>query len=237
MFMRMNGNLKWCQNKKMNAHLPENNQLKTLTDFSPAVATALMTSSAWTKAAIVREPKERVLSAFLDKAVKESLYIQVCCNKLQDEDEKKRCIDNEENFESFLYFVTTYKEECRDVHWEPQVEKIDAKWWPYIDFIGHQNDLLNDSKKLLSSLTSITDMDDGRSAWERYGSSGWGVEKKGCENRSHFFLEENSSNHKIETGKHLREWYTPEAERLVEENWAVEWQQERVRFPRVKLFD
>lgn len=54
MFMRMNGNLKWCQNKKMNAHLPENNQLKTLTDFSPAVATALMTSSAWTKAAIVR---------------------------------------------------------------------------------------------------------------------------------------------------------------------------------------
>ena len=169
--------------------------------------------------------------------MKESLYVKVCCNELSDEDEKRKCIENEDSFESFLYFVTTYKEECWDVHWEPQVNKIDAKWWPYIDFIGYQHNLLGDSKTLLSSLTSIKDEEDGRSAWERYGSRGWGVEKKGCENRTHYFLEENSSNHKIETGQHLLEWYTAETEKIVEEGWAVEWEQERIRFPKVKLFD
>jgi hypothetical protein len=30
--------------------------------------------------------------------------------------------------------------------------------------------------------------------------------------------------------------YTAELEKLVEEKWAIEWQQERVNFPKVKLF-
>ena len=183
------------------------------------------------------EPKERVLSAFLDKAYKESYYIQKCCDKLPDEDEKQKCIDNEESFESFLYFVTTYKKECFDVHWEAQVEKIDQKWWSYIDFIGYQNNLLDDSQQLLRRLTSLKDDVEGRSAWDRYGISGWGNTNEGCEKRTHFFLEENSSTHKLQTGDHLLEWYTPKTEKIVEKYWAVEWQQEMIEFPELKLFD
>ena len=182
------------------------------------------------------EPKERVLSAFLDKAYKESYYVKKCCENIPDKNEKQKCIDNEKDFSSFLYFVTTYKKECFDVHWEAQVEKIDEKWWPYLDFIGYQSNLLEDSQKLLRSLTSLSDEVEGRSAWDRYGASGWGNTNDGCENRTHFFLEENSSTHKLQTGDHLLEWYTPETEKIVEENWASEWQQEMVKFPELKLF-
>jgi hypothetical protein len=49
-------------------------------------------------------------------------------------------------------------------------------------------------------------------------------------------LEENTAPHKRDTGSHLLEWYTAKLEKLVEEKWAIEWQQERVKFPEIKLF-
>ena len=244
MFMRMNGNKNWCKIRNFNAHDPELNKIHVLSDYPTEVATAMLTSPKWTRAAIVREPKERVLSAFLDKAVKENAgnsekggyYIAKCCNNIPNEKDKKQCIENDQDFKSFLTFVTKYPKECFDVHWEPQLAKIDSKWWPYIDFIGYQNNLVSDAKTLLKTLTSTKDSVVGRTAWERYGASGWGNDNDLCEKRPHGFLEENSSTHKLETGNHLMEWYTPETEKMVEKAWAIEWQQEKVQFPKVVLF-
>ena len=137
MFMRINGNKNWCKVRNFNLHGRKQNEIKVLHDFEPEVATAMMTSPVWTKAAIFREPKERVLSAFLDKAVKEDYYVRKCCKNLPTDKLQQQCINNEEKFESFLYFVTEYPDECFDIHWEPQIAKIDAKWWPYIDVIGY----------------------------------------------------------------------------------------------------
>lgn len=235
MFMRVNGNKNWCLIRGFNAHDPKKNQIKVLNDYEPEIATAMMTSPLWTRAAIVREPKERVLSAFLDKAVKEDYYVKHCCKKLPSEEEKEKCIKNEKNFESFLHYVTTYTEECFDVHWQPQLAKIDKKWWPFINLIGHQNNLQHDAKMILQHLTSARDEVEGRTAWDRYGKTGWGNSDE-CENRTHAFLEENSSTHKLDTGSHLMEWYTPKAEKMVEEHWAIEWSEENVQFPKVELF-
>ena len=236
MFMRMNGNPSWCLIRGFNAHDPKLNMIKMLQDYDPEVATAMMTSPAWTKAAILREPKERVLSAFLDKAFKEGYYIKHCCENLPNDKLKKQCIDNEKKFDSFIHFVTEYPVECFDVHWEPQLEKIDSKWWPYIDVIGYQSNLLHDSQHILKTLYSNRDEVEGRSAWDRYGVTGWGMSNE-CENRTHSFLEENTSTHKLDTGSHLLEWYTAETEKVVEEKWSVEWQQEKVKFPEIKLFE
>ena len=235
MFMRINGNKNWCKVRNFNAHDPNKNEIKVLHDFEPEVATAMMTSPVWTKAAIFREPKERVLSAFLDKAVNTDHYVRKCCKNLPTDKLQQQCINNEEKFESFLYFVTEYPDECFDIHWEPQIAKIDAKWWPYIDVIGYQHNLLNDSKNILSQLTSTRD-ESGKSAWERYGVTGWGDSGDECENRTHSFLEENSSAHNLDTGSHLLEWYTPETENLVEEKWALEWSIDKVKFPKLELF-
>ncbi len=234
MFMRINGNPSWCKIRHFNAHDPEQNLIKTLHDFDPEVATAMMTSPAWTRAAIFREPKERVLSAFLDKAVKEDYYVRRCCNRLPTADLKEQCADEEESFESFLHFVTEYPEECYDVHWEPQIAKIDSKWWDYIDVIGYQHNLLHDSKAILSQLTSARD-ESGQSAWERYGITGWGSSDQ-CEKRPKSFLQENTSAHNLNTGSKMLKWYTEETEALVEEKWAIEWSQDKVKFPDVKLY-
>lgn len=244
MFMRMNGNKNWCKIRNFNAHDPELNKISILSDYSTEVATAMLTSPKWTRAAIVREPKERVLSAFLDKAVKEhtgnsekgGYYVTKCCNKIPDEEDKKECLKNDQDFKSFLTFVTKYPEECFDVHWEAQLAKIDTKWWPYIDFIGYQNNLLEDSKALLKTLTSTKDPVEGRSAWERYGATGWGNDNDLCEKRPNAFLQENTSTHKLDSGSQLMDWYTAETEKMVEENWAIEWQQEKVKFPKLSLF-
>jgi len=236
MFMRMNGNPNWCKTSNFNAHDPKLNKIKTLRDYEPEIATAMMTSPKWKRAAIVREPKERVLSSFLDKAVKGDYYVKKCCNNLPTDALKEECKEKEEDFSSFLHFVTEYPKECFDVHWEPQALKIDDKWWPYINWIGHQENLLHDSKEILKQLTSDRDEEKNRSALERYGISGWGAEQ-GCEDRPHGFLEENTSMHKLETGKKLLEWYTVETEKTVEEKWAVEWRQENANFTTIKLFE
>jgi len=245
MFMRMNGNENWCKIRDFNAHDPELNKIQILSDFPTEIATAMMTSPSWTRAAIVREPKERVLSAFLDKAVKEhtgnsakgGYYVKKCCRKIPDEEDKQKCMDNDQDFKSFLHFVTKYPRECFDVHWEAQIAKIDDKWWPYIDAIGYQNNLTSDAQTLLKSLTSTRDPVPNRSAWERYGSTGWGNDNELCENRPNSFLVENTSTHKLETGNQLHQWYTQETEKMVEKHWNIEWEQEKVIFPEVKLFD
>ena len=206
------------------------------------VATAMMTSPVWTRATIVREPKERILSAFLDKAVKEhsgnsekgGYYIKKCCERIPDESDKQRCKERDQEFKSFLFFITKYQKECFDVHWEAQVAKIDSKWWPYIDFVGHQENLVNDAKALLSGLTST--MFPSQNAWERYGTRGWGNDNDLCEKRPNAFLEENSSSHKLDTGSHLMEWYTPKTEKMVEGYLSAEWEQKKANFRHVTLF-
>ena len=236
MFMRINGNPNWCKTRNFKVHDPEQNLIKTLHDYEPEVATAMMTSPAWTRAAIFREPKERVLSAFLDKAINEKdYYVRHCCNFLPTADLKEQCADEEESFESFLYFVTEYPEECYDVHWEPQIAKMDSKWWDYIDVIGYQHNLLHDSKAILSQLTSARD-ESGQSAWERYGITGWGSSDSQCEKRPNSFLQENTSGHNLNAGSKMMKWYTAETEALVEEKWAIEWSQDKVKFPEVKLY-
>lgn len=236
MFMRINRNINWCVTRGFNAHDPKKNMIKVLNDYPPEIATAMMTSPVWTKAAILREPKERVLSAFLDKAVKEDYYVRHCCEKLPDEKEQDKCKKNEEKFDSFLHYVTEYPKECFDVHWEPQIVKIDSKWWPYIDIIGYQDDLQNDAQKILKHLTSTRDDVAGRTAWDRYGVTGWGASDE-CEQRTSSFLEENTSAHKLDAGSQLMDWYTAETEKIVEEKWDVEWTQEKVKFKKVKLFN
>lgn len=237
MLMRMTGNPMWCKSRRpvgYNAFLWKNNKISRLRDFNLANATAMMTSPVWTRAAIFREPKARVLSAFLDKAVRNKSYVAFCCNKLPEEELKGQCIKHQTNFTSFLYFVTEYQE-CSNPHWAPQLGRIDTKWWPYIDVTGYHHNLYNDSKKILSRVTSP----DGKSAWDKYGATGWKSsqpEKGKCEMRLHSFLKENTSGHQNVADSKLEKWYTPELERLVEDKFAIEWSNSKVNFPEIKLF-
>jgi len=232
MFMRMTENPHWC-NEDINVHYPEINHVPYLSQYSIEEATAMMISPEWTKAVFVREPKERVLSAFLDKAVYEKSFFKTkCCRNLKDDHAKQDCIRDMTSFPSFLHYVTNYPTECWNPHWEAQTSKIDSKWWPYFNFIGYHHNLQQDAKRLLSQLISSRD---GMNAWDKLGSTGWG-EGDGCENRSGAFLQTNTATHQQKSGEKMKQYYEAETETLVEKYWEKDWTQAELQFPPVKLY-
>jgi hypothetical protein len=58
---------------------PELNGLKDMYDYDQKTASEMMTSPNWTRAIFVRDPKDRFLSAYLDKAVNNPTYMQTKC--------------------------------------------------------------------------------------------------------------------------------------------------------------
>jgi hypothetical protein len=70
------------QNPQHLPHNPLRNGLTYLYHYPPDVADAMLTDPTWTRAIFVRDPKERLLSAYLDKAVSERQYMmRKCCPK------------------------------------------------------------------------------------------------------------------------------------------------------------
>lgn len=143
-------------------HQPERNGLKYLYDFTMEEASFMLTSPQYTKAIFVRDPKERLLSAFLDKAMRNNGdYLRSrCCYLLG------QCVPNAlASLEGFMNLTAS----CDDIHWRPQGRRMEPKYWPYVNFVGHLETAQVDAKRLLQSLS------DGKTtAWEEYGASGWG---------------------------------------------------------------
>jgi hypothetical protein len=186
---------------------PQTNNRTTLDKYPIHVAEEMMNSPEWTRAVFLREPKERILSAFLDKFVVNNLFIRKCCKK---KNKQSECQAKREE-KDFWYFLNS---DCKDPHWEPQMTMIDAKWWPHIDFIGLFSSIDVDAKRLLQSLKSSKD---GKSAWEKVGKSGWG------RNGTSGFLQKNSSFHRSGAKDLFAEYYNKDYEAFVEEKWKVEW--------------
>jgi hypothetical protein len=71
-----------------------------------------------------------------------------------------------------------------------------------------------DSERLLESLKSTRD---GKSAWEKVGKSGWGV------NGTSGFLQENGAGHSRGARDLITKYYIKDYEAFVKEKWKVEW--------------
>ena len=136
---------------------PEINGLKYLYHYNRTAASAMMTDPTWTRAIFVRDPKERFLSAYLDKVVQNEDYtIRKCCPYSRACGAKAK-----ESIENFMQLMRI----CTDAHWNPQSKRIlEDKYWPYINYVGHMENLYDDAKTLLERL----------GAWDVYGNSGWG---------------------------------------------------------------
>lgn len=83
LFRRMSGAQRWDSQdfKLILPHNPKYNGLKYLWDFPLEEATEIMTSPEWTRAIFVRDPKQRFLSAFLDKSIGDDGWhvLKSCC--------------------------------------------------------------------------------------------------------------------------------------------------------------
>eukprot|EP01047_Picozoa_sp_COSAG01_P005277 COSAG01_NODE_179_length_22923_cov_25.190535_10_plen_289_part_00 len=148
---RMMGFGDWATGNDDIPHNPAKNGLKYLCDFPLEQAQVMMTSPNWTRAIFLREPHERFLSAYLDKAVHHPKYVKHHCRLRA-------------SVLSLPLFVKVSKK-CKDPHWAPQLKRVDAKWWPYIDFISDR--LHPDAVHAMLSA----------GAWKAYGESGWGTSR------------------------------------------------------------
>jgi hypothetical protein len=156
LFLRMMGDTNW---RRWDVHDPAKNGLKYLHDYSIRKASYMLASDKWKKAIFVRDPMDRILSAYLDKALSKnaSYIIHKCCPK------KQKCGPIvQSSFTLFLHAVHL----CPDSHWEPQIHRMEGRYWPLIDFVGHLETAAVNAKALLMEL--------GSNVWENFGASGWG---------------------------------------------------------------
>ena len=217
LFRRMMGYDDWLsQNYKMwLPHNPETNGLKYLYDYTTEEASEMMTSLEWTRAMMVREPKQRFLSAFLDKSVSNDHQhiISKCCKD-------KSCVEDAQTIEGFLKLVGT----CHDDHWRPQHLRVDFKYWPYIDMVGHVENATAFSKDLLQRI----------GAWDEYGASGWGEDGNAT-----IFQSKGTSGagvHATWAQWKVWKWYTPESELKVEEFYRGDYENPVLNFTHYECF-
>lgn len=202
LFRRMEGYDDW-KSGKINVHNPKVNGLRYLNQYSLKNATRILNDPSYTKAVFVRDPKDRFLSAYLEKGLKENgHHVQVkCCPS-----DSNRCWP--ESNRSFAHFFDVTRT-CSDTHWNPMHERLEAKFLPLIDFIGSMDHLQEDAKQILQRI----------GAWEEYGASGWGVD--GTER---IFESKSSVNHATsgnskDAWERMKRYYTPELERAVQERF------------------
>jgi hypothetical protein len=210
LFRRMMNYSDW---HSMSPHDPDSNGLRYLGHYNSSQQTEFMTSPNWTRAIFVREPMERLLSGFLDKAYGPERYIlRHCCLKPNVTSQlhhnnsvyKHQCrvlnrlrlngmLPTPHDF-PFQTFVEAFLVQCKDPHWTLQSDRITPRNWKYINFVGHFDSLEEDARSLLERI----------GAWQEYGATGWGVHG----NLS--FFQRNIARHSTSAKSHQEEFYTPQ---------------------------
>lgn len=230
-FTRLQGNQAWCGPQ---VHVDEVNQVKKLSDYSTKRAEHMMTDPTWTKAIFVRNPKTRVLSGFLDKAISHSqVFAGKYCKAYENNGgDLKYCQEHHEEFDFFVHNITTLSSE--NVHWRPIYTRVDEKWWPYMTYIANMENLSEDATNFLTSIKSKVD---GVSAWDRIGKSGWSDNERDCNTMgTRAFLEKKDTKHKTNAEDKLREYYTPELEKAVEKQYWEDYNNPYFKFSPMKLY-
>ena len=150
-------------------HAPTRNGLTYLYDYPPRLADRIMTDPSWTRAIFVREPKERLLSAFLDKGRKNHYIQRHCCPREDKEDVVLFTLldcgnirkhygpltkNEDEAILSLADFAEHVYHECSDPHWNPQNERVETKYWRLMNFVGKFSNLSVDLEKLLYKINA-----------------------------------------------------------------------------------
>ncbi|CAC5364338.1 CHST9 [Mytilus coruscus] len=116
--------------KNKEVHHPDFNGLTYLITFKDNEITEMMFDDSWTKAVFVREPRERILSSYLEKGL-DNFHMMNNCNR---------------TVKSFIEFLNLGKT-CKDPHWASQVRV--PKYFYKNMMIGKMPDILTFTEKLL----------------------------------------------------------------------------------------
>jgi hypothetical protein len=209
----------WMMHKEPHIpHNPAKNGLTYLYQLPPDKALHVMTAPDWTRAIFVRDPKERALSAYLDKAArKNGSYVhRHCCYS----DKNQTCAKKaSRSFKDFIEVVSTSC--CCDPHWKSQSKRIDAPFWKYINFVGRFESLGEDTKLFLEHLDA-----------SELGVSGWGTH-----GNESIFAEGTGTRHQTSARAKLRRYYEESnIAAMVEDFYASDYAHSLLNFSRNTIF-
>jgi len=213
LFRRMMGYKDWRQTTQGLPHVPDVNGLKYLYHYNISYASQILQDPTWTKAIIVRDPKERFLSAYLDKAVESQLFVDTCCNTQR----KIYCNVAPPPIYEFMSAIQS----CHDSHWDPQSERMEPKYWQYVNFVGHLETVQKDAKRLLKGLR----------VWEHFGATGWGDN-----NLLPIFASEDGTRHARDASSKVTEYIYKELEQEIEEYYDGDYKSPLFNFTDSKKF-
>jgi hypothetical protein len=246
LFRRVSGYADWTmqedntvenKNPKNLPHNPSKNGLTYLYHYPPSVADAMFTDPTWTRAIFVRDPKERLLSAYLDKAVKERKYMmQHCCPNVERKRKSKQSLKQAKMHQllqcstasavelphtlSLSEFVDTVVPACPDPHWNPQSAHISDNIWPTINFVGDMDRIETDATALLRQ-TGL---------WDEFGASGWGGDG------GSIFHDTRSVHHATNSANRVREYYNTSAlEEVVERLYRSDYENPILNLTRKRI--
>jgi hypothetical protein len=151
LFRRLMGYPDWQRDP---AELEEDG-LRYLHHYNLSQATYFMTN--YTIATMVRDPKERLLSAFF-KLSRKSDYVNEHCCQFHSAG-FKQCRLRNKFLSGFLDQINV----CDSPYWQPQGCRMDPRYYSLLDFVGHFETARQDAKTVLKQI----------GAWGMYGK-GWG---------------------------------------------------------------
>lgn len=236
LFRRMMGYDNWNKFPFLHPHDPRTNGLSYLGTYDKAKQEEFMTSPEWTRAMFVRDPLERMLSAYLNKGLSEERYIKKWCCKIaprETEEERREELEylqqknpscaalapweTQPTAETFTFdtFINEFMSQCNDKHWRPQSQRMFPKNWKFLNFIGRMENLHEDAKRLLEKI----------GAWDEFGSNGWG----NYENMS-MFERARSDTTNTHSKDHITQFYTPELKQKALEYLKGDYQNEYLNF-------
>jgi len=196
LFRRMNHYEDWKSQDPMTMlpHDPETNGLTYLWDYNLSEANRMMTSPDYTRAIFIRDPKIRFLSAFLDKGLGNfgGFIGHKCCP------DTNMCIEGAQRSDGFMNLI----QNCSDSHWNPQSQRMESKFWPYVNFVGHLETISKDGPALLKKI----------GAWEDF-AYGWGRDGTGTIFSS---SSQEEQNHATKSSEKIWQWLSPSLEREIE---------------------
>lgn len=216
LFKRMNGASDWNTELDGRLHISLTNGLKYIGSYPLEKQVEMMQSPEWTKAIFVRDPIERLISAYIDKVLGGKEFQMMCCGMNESFPTGQESILKAagqwcekcnlispfgstitEQIIPFEVFVNDFMEVCNDVHWRPLATRLTDRSWGLINFVGHMKTLQDDARKLLEHVN----------AYDDYGKTGWSGGSGGA------IFERNVSPHqtsKSSSAQHLRERFNIE---------------------------
>lgn len=99
---------------------------------------------------------------------------------------------------------------------------MEDKYWPYINFVGHMENMTDDAEALLRRV----------GAWEKFGATGWGPSKT-----EPIFHGRSGRKHATNATQKLRHYLTPSDELILDRWYAPDYNHSVMGLEPIRIFD